>query len=346
LFAGLQIGFNSSMRLGLFGMIAITITIGLLPSSFWDNGFNRFTTWIQKKGKSGLVIYYDYECTFCYKMTFLLKRLLALNTNTEIHAAHENPEIEKIMLERNSWVVTDTRGIHHTGFDGVITVFAYSPLFFWKTFFLKLKPVRYIGEIAYRAVANNRKQICVPEPQAPALTREIRAKNIIVAIIVSVLLIYVIGWNIDTLGLSNQKVITPNIEGIGWFTHLDQKFNMFAPTPLTEDGWYVYPGTLRDGTEVDVYDGASPVSYQKPVWIAYRYPNQRWQKYLMNLWSKDFSEYRLGYGKYLCRQWNNSHPANKQLMTFNMVFMLQNTPAPGTISTPVVPTTIWQHHCF
>ena len=250
------------------------------------------------------------------------------------------------MLEKNSWVIVDAQHIPHTSFDGVITVMKYSPLFFWFAPLLRIKPIRSLGEGLYTIVSKNRKQVCIPEPQEPTLTKTIRAQHILISIILSVLMVYVVAWNIDTLDLSTRKIITPQIEGIGWFLHLDQKFNMFAPTPLTEDGWYVYPGTLRDGTSVDVFDGASPVSYTKPDWIAYRYPNQRWQKYLMNLWSKDFSEYRLGYGKYLCRTWNATHPANKQLMSFDMVFMLKNTPPPGVTPGPIVPTTIWNHHCF
>ena len=129
-------------------------------------------------------------------------------------------------------------------------------------------------------------------------------------------------------------------------TRLDQQFNMFAPTPLTEDGWYVFPGKLRDGTEVDVYTEKTPISYDKPKYVSEMYPNQRWQKYLMNLWDAKLSDFRLGYGRYLCREWNAKHEYNKQLMTFQMDFMLEKTPPPGENSEPVVKTQIWDHKCF
>jgi hypothetical protein len=194
-------------------------------------------------------------------------------------------------------------------------------------------------------IARKRKLVCEPEPIALPPTRLATVRKATMSVVILALILYVLAWNIDTLG-TYKKIITPKFESIAWTLHLDQKWNMFAPTPLTEDGWYVYPGTLRDGTEVNAYDGTSPVSYSKPDFVAYRYPNQRWQKYLMNLWAKDFSEYRLGYGKFVCRQWNDSHPYDKQLMSFNMVFMLEKTPAPGATAEPIVPNTIWQHHCF
>lgn len=346
LFACLQIGFNISMRLGLFGMIAIVVTLGLLPSGFWNEGWNSFTTWISNKGKKGLTIYYDFECSFCYKISFLLKRFLLLNEQTEILAAHTDPEIEKIMEEKNSWVIVDASGEKHTGWDGMIAVLSYSPLFFWKAWIAKLPLISHLGEKAYTLVSHKRKLVCTPEPVEKIPTGIQYAWHTPTKVAVIFLLLYVIAWNIDTLELNQPKIISPQMQSIGWFTHLDQKFNMFAPTPLTEDGWYVMPGKLRDGTEIDVFTGKSEITYTKPQWVAYTYKNQRWQKYLMNLWSKDFSEYRLSYGRYMCREWNNSHSTEKQLLTFEMIFMVENTPPPGTTFPPVVPTKIWTHSCY
>ena len=34
---------------------------------------------------------------------------------------------------------------------------------------------------------------------------------------------------------------------------------MFAPYPLKDDGWYVMPGVLFSGDEVDLWGGGSPV---------------------------------------------------------------------------------------
>jgi predicted DCC family thiol-disulfide oxidoreductase YuxK len=347
LFACLQIGFNSSMRLGLFGMIAIVVTFGLLPSGFWNEGWNTFTNWIASKGKKGLTIYYDFECSFCYKISYLLKRVLLLNPETVVLAAHTNSEIEKIMEEKNSWVLVDAEGKKYTTWNGVVAVLTHSPLFFWIAWVAKLPIISDIGETVYALISRKRKLVCVPEPIETTPTGVRRLWHIFVEITVVFLLVYIIAWNIDTLEGNRPKIISPKMQSIGWFTHLDQKFNMFAPTPLTEDGWYVMPGKLRDGTEVNVMNGAEEVTYTKPEWVSYTYKNQRWQKYLMNLWSRDFSEYRLSYGRYLCREWNTeSRPHDKQLLTFEMIFIVENTPPPGVTPAPVVPTTIWSHSCF
>lgn len=346
LFACLQIGFNSSMRLGLFGMIAIVVTLGLLPSGFWNEGWSTITHWIASKGKKGLTIYYDFECSFCYKVSHLLKRGLLLDHETQILAAHTDPEVEKIMEEKNSWVIVDAAGNKYTSWNGVASVFSHSPLFAWAGWIAKLPIISHIGESVYAVISSKRKLVCTPELVEEKPTGIRRTWLILVEVVVVFLMLYTIAWNLDTLENNRPQILSPQMQAIGWFTHLDQKFNMFAPTPLTEDGWYVMPGKLRDGTEIDVFTGKTEVSYEKPQWVAYTYKNQRWQKYLMNLWSRDFTQYRLSYGRYLCREWNASHEFSKQLETFEIIFMVENTPPPGEPQPPVTPTTIWTHNCF
>lgn len=246
-FALLQIGFNSGMRLGLFGMISVVITLGLLPSALWDDWLPRITS----------------------------------------------SSIKKLGQDIQVW------------FEKKLSAF---------------------------------------EKESPRTLTLPRSWNIIGNVCIIGMMIYVVAWNIDTTN-SRRKILPPESEWLGYMTHMDQVFNMFAPMPLTEDGWYVIPGILRDGGTVDARTG-NPVSYEKPTWVSYTYKNQRWQKYMMNLWSRDNSEYRLGYGQYLCRQWNNNHPYEKQLMNFDIIFMLEKTPPPGQTPDPVEPVTIWNHHCF
>lgn len=346
LFACLQIGFNASMRLGLFGMIAIIVTLGLLPTGFWEKGWAHLTDWIARKGKTGLTIYYDFECSFCFKISHLLKKVLLLHPDTQILPAEKDPAIAAIMLEKNSWVITDATGALTTTWNGAVSIAAHSPLVWWSRSILRLPIISHIGELAYHYGSKKRKLVCVPEPVEVAPTPLQKTAQSLTTILIISLTVYVIGWNIDGLDLK-QRAISSQVEPIGWFTHLDQKFNMFAPKPLTEDGWYVFPGILRDGTQIDVFSGKTgKISYEKPEWIAYIYKNQRWQKYLMNLWAGNFKDYRLSYGRYLCREWNDHHDMDQHLLQFDMIFMLENTPPPGQVQLPIVPTTIWSHQCF
>ena len=57
LYALLQVGFNLSMHLGYFGMIAIVATLGLLPPYFWDNWMHSLHEFLKRRAKKGLSIY-------------------------------------------------------------------------------------------------------------------------------------------------------------------------------------------------------------------------------------------------------------------------------------------------
>ena len=134
------------------------------------------------------------------------------------------------------------------------------------------------------------------------------------------------------------------LQWIGSLLRIDQRWDMFAPSPLKDDGWYVIPGTLVDGTEVDVFRSEAPVRWEKLQLVAYTYKNQRWQKYMMNLWSEDFSAFREFYGKFLCRSWNDVHKGGKQLDHFTIYFMKEETLPEGTAAPERV--SMWEHYCF
>lgn len=159
------------------------------------------------------------------------------------------------------------------------------------------------------------------------------------------LVLLVLAWNlcsVEGLPKGLYAALTPPFRML----RIDQYWNMFAPFPSKEDGWYVFPGELADGTQLDVlHPERQGVSYDKPQYIAETYPNIRWHKYQENLWLARFAQNRYWYGKYLCREWNASHPAGRALQTFKMVYMLELTPPPGQ-NAVVEQRVLWRHECL
>jgi hypothetical protein len=148
-------------------------------------------------------------------------------------------------------------------------------------------------------------------------------------------LVYVFLWNLRTLDQQRFQCIFPvQVNGIGVAVGLDQMWNLFAPYPLKDDGWYVIVGTLADGRQVDLFRDGQPVRWEKPELISAMYKNARWRKYLMNLWRKDHADHRLRYARYLCRDWNECHGASEQVESIEMYFMLKVTQPNYQPSTP------------
>lgn len=184
-------------------------------------------------------------------------------------------------------------------------------------------------------------------------------------------LVLVTNWNIGTVHKQFPGTwrVPSAVSWVGHTLRLDQNWVMFAPYPLKDDGWYVMPGVLFGGEEVDLWGGGEPtwvpvdetdghkpvlhhedesleIDRTKPEDIAAMYKNQRWRKYMRNLWSKKYKKFRLYYGKHVCREWNAEHRGKDRLKTFRMVYMKEVTPKPGGEDPVIQPVMIWRHNCY
>ncbi len=343
---GLVIGFNLSFRLGLFGMIMVSISLGLLPRVFWDKIIFPIRMYLSNRSTPGFTIFYDGDCGFCSKISNSISKVLFLHPTTMVVMADTDTDAKIRMHNAHSWVIRDNYGRSYTGFRAFVSLMSSSSVFKFIAPIFLIRPIFLVGEEFYRMVANNPMRVCVVEPVDPAKIKSQKDLRIVRNYAVSFILILVIMWNVKTLPNSNHTPLPNFLEKILLIARLDQKWNMFAPYPTTEDGFYVIPGTLRDGSVVDVYSGRPYVSYEKPQYMAWMYKDQRWQKYMMNLWLKSFSNYRLGYAQYLCRSWNAKNTEDKQLMNFSIVYVLEVTDMNNLEEGPLIPTTIWQHECF
>ncbi len=139
-------------------------------------------------------------------------------------------------------------------------------------------------------------------------------------------LAYVVLWNLEGLDTVRRGEVLPSrFAWVGHLLRIDQRWDMFAPSPLTDDGWYVVPGRLADGSRVDVLRGGRPLSWNKPESVSATYPNQRWRKYMMNLWLSWNQQHRPYYAEWLCRSWNQGRPRRQRLQSLDVYFMREDT---------------------
>lgn len=82
---------------------------------------------------------------------------------------------------------------------------------------------------------------------------------------------------------------------------LDQQWNMFAPRPVAEDGYYVVVAETQEGEWVNGWIvGPASLSWDKPARVASQYPNARWRKLMMNICQEQHKAWRKGVMAYLC----------------------------------------------
>ena len=120
------------------------------------------------------------------------------------------------------------------------------------------------------------------------------------ATLVVCLLALILVWNAATLGYVDPPDGATSIVDPG-----ERRWDMFAPEPRTDDGWYVVPARTASGEEVDALHG-SAVTGERPPELADTYPSHRWFVYLLDV-RRAGDDLRGRFAGYLCERWNATH---------------------------------------
>lgn len=315
----MHISFGIHMNLGAFSWISVCALLAFLPFRFWE--------WVTKwwEGRWGnLTLYYDADCGFCKKSVYLIRMFLLL-PKTEIRLAQEHPSIWEDMQREDSWVIETPDGKRFFRFGGGLAIARRSPLLFWLVPLAQLPFCYRIGEWVYRYIAKNRSRVCLPAIHKTPVARPYwEAFGTIVLLWLSILyIVFVFLWN-----YSNRY---PHSVTASFFTEhsqhlrelgIDQYWSMFAPFPMKDDGWFIIEGITPDGKRINLFDVGAPLPFQKPENVSAMYPNERWRKYLMNLYFDMFIPFRKYYTAYLCNKWNAEED---QVQKVTVIYMLERT---------------------
>jgi hypothetical protein len=135
-------------------------------------------------------------------------------------------------------------------------------------------------------------------------------------------------------------------EHFGKPMRLTQRWNMFSPSIPTADGWWVIPATLSDGSELDLFKDfprGGELLWQKPVLVSAQYRSQRWRKY-MERYREDTPGVRQQFARYVCMWWAANAPAHRQLDSFEIDFVGEETLS-NLSSTPPLRYPLLRHTC-
>jgi predicted DCC family thiol-disulfide oxidoreductase YuxK len=336
-------GFLLCMEIMPFPLMSLASLTVLCGGWVWDALGRRHAA----RNPGAVRIYYDRDCAFCLKSCLVLREFLMLRDAT-IAPAQDTPRAKALLEANYSWVVIDTDDQAYLKWPAFTVLVRRSPLAGWKWPLLRMPLWLRPGNAVYDFVGRHRGALGqVTSWLWPR--RDVRFESGRVAQRIALAFLLMVGaWNglnllrpaLPRWAQITERVLMPPL----YFTRTDQIWDMFAPYPLKEDGWFVVPARLRDGSEIDLRR-AAPVDYAKPGSVADAFGDLRWKTYLMHLWSQTYSTHRLFYGRYLCRSWNRTRDRDHQLMTFKIEYMLERTPPPG-ITPTVERQVLWRHECF
>jgi hypothetical protein len=163
-----------------------------------------------------------------------------------------------------------------------------------------------------------------------------------VLVVVCLVLVQAALANRPTPGLERFARLEAKLITLG---QLNQTWRLFAPEPSRHDGWYLMEGFTRRGTSVDLWKGEGDPESEKPTDFGAHYRNSQWLKYLNNLQTDRFSDYRPFLGRYLCRKWNDRHQGADQVDSLRITYMEELTPPPGQPAEPVKPRVLLHDPC-
>ncbi len=150
-------------------------------------------------------------------------------------------------------------------------------------------------------------------------------------LVASIALFYAIAWNVQWLDSQRDNPILPvRITAVGDVLRMEQSWNMISPGALSHDGWFVMPAQLADGSQVDVFTGQR-VNWSNPAYLSGHAPGNRWRKYLRNLSMPQFDHNLHPFANYLERRFNQSHGLDKQIDSFEIIFIKETTLPNGGI---------------
>lgn len=340
----LHFSFSLALDIGIFPWVNAVSLLIFIPAWYWE-----------KVGKSAristrkLSIYYDGQCGFCQKVTHLLKTFLFLSGSTLL-PAQTSRRAAQAMKRFNSWVVADEKGKIHVKFNALILLVERSPVWWPLARILKWKWLRKKGVKYYEHIANHRAEASQHLRWAvfrPLSFKPTKIGNALATFFIA----YIFLWNIGDLpqqaGITRfQSIhIPPSLAWVGHTFRVDQQWNMFSPAPFKDDGWFVIPGTLVDGRQIDLLTGNEPPIYEKPPLVSALFKNSHWEKYFRNISNVDKEAYRLYFGRYLCRDWNSQNVGGNQLKSLQLIFMKEWTLPDYQASAPQKEV-LWNHECF
>lgn len=143
------------------------------------------------------------------------------------------------------------------------------------------------------------------------------------SVIAGALLLLALVVNIGTLAPDSK--FSREVASIASNLYVKQRWKMFAPRPPLEDGWWVAPATLRDGTEVDLLSGASPVVWEKPESVIRSFRTPRWRKYLGYVWGAEHRDKVRHYADWVRYRWDRRHDPSTRVQSMKLYHMLEVT---------------------
>ena len=333
------------LHIGLFPFIDFMALSLLIPAAFWTTWQHTAHQTKRRSQLNNIRIYYDQDCGFCLKMCLVLRTFL-LPDSVQILPAQSYAPAHSIMERENSWVVVGPENETYTHWRAMAYLFSQCWPFRPVGWLMSRWPLLTLGNRVYRWVADNRDRMG-NLTQVLLAYRTVRTQPTIAGALVAGFFFYIVTmYNIYELPQLRGHM-PEHVRHVAKTARIDQRWDMFAPYPLTRSAYVLMPGKLRNGETVNLYPLTSgDTDWQAPSHFYSLYDGYRWRKYLGRVDGHSNNTVRQALGSYLCRSYNTStRQREEQLATLEIIFVKFQT---NTTGEPKKESRrrVWRHWCF
>lgn len=327
-FIGLHIGLALTLQLGLFPYICIAAWLLFLPTAFWD--------WLQGllainaepltlsvvSGKSARVTQKRRDALSLMREVLFLQQVDIKEVSPEANIARNG--------KAQWWHVVGADGKPYDLQAGWIALLEHS---------VTARPLLWLGRCVPGVIsamvrfASTWLNLISRQRWHGTETSQFQLSPF-VSVAIYGLLLYVLLLNTERVKQDDPMAnVGPwPISSLSRYSGLDQHWSMFSPHPAIWGGWYVFRGTLADGSHVNLWNMDAPVE-QKPALVSDMFSNQRWRKCMLNLHERQIALHQAGVCDYLRRRWDAAHPDSPPVRSVELIFKGQRTPPPGSHET-------------
>lgn len=140
--------------------------------------------------------------------------------------------------------------------------------------------------------------------------------------------------------------VPKELSHIAKIVFLEQNWGMFIPASLKSNWWFVMPGSLEDGSQIDVFRRGEKVDWEKPQLMLKTFKSYRTSVYLNNLlaYSSSWNTNLSNYGDFLCTDWNSKHNKKRALKEFEVYYIFEENLKNYNNGFPQK-RLLWKHFC-
>lgn len=332
-----HLGLFATFKLGNFPWICMAYWMVFIPTAFWDRVLQSL-----KAKQNKVIIYFDPDCTLCQKMTYLIKTFLVL-PYVQVKAGSENIILNQIK-QQNSWIICDSGNKYHYHYQGFLKLLEISPLA-KLAYLLDTALLKKIGNWLYLKISSDRKKYLSFLNHLQPVKFLKYQLHWLTQVFIVICFSVATFWNVALHSEDDSIELNGPVRTIGSVFRLHQNWVMFAPYPTFEDGWIVVEGILKNGQTWDIFND-QPLTYEKPKHVSDMYKNSLWRKYISNIRDEDYKNYRLYFGRFLCRLWNDKNKDSNQVESFKVYYMLDRSHKITDPPNPIKQEQLWSHGCF